>query len=517
MNWLKSFLLIVFTTAFSLHVLAETYYLRTDGRNANPGTENTPEGAWQNLSFAWKKLQSGDSLLVNDGIYMVSNLRMYNIRGTEEKPVYIGAINKWGVKITMQNPGSKWDNLWQIAYCHHLIIDGFEVYSNSTINRREGIGIRENSKYITIKNCYVHDCGCNGIGMRHSDYVTIEKNVVRDNAKISDYNCSGISIWEAKQYDDKEGYHIIVRQNIAFENECRLPFTPAGFDVPTDGNGIIIDYLHETGYKADILVENNLSFNNGGRGIHVFRSDNVTVQNNTVWHNMYVLHEYDQYKADLEFYESKGSGVFNNIAIQNENQPTQALRMYAADGINTKVYNNLVVGVKDFWPQKPEEKNNQIKSKTMQDYPQLKNPTTEIDTVVFEDIVNHFGLQKTSPAVNAAHTEIYSPVDISGRERPIGNAPDMGCYELDKISSNPVFEKNSSKFTVYPNPATGAIVIEGDQQFNIKIMDTSGRVLFEKPNCFNRLTVDVSKFAPGLYMVRAGSKSNYTMLKFLKR
>jgi hypothetical protein len=52
----------------------------------------------------------------------------------------------------------------------------------------------------------------------------------------------------------------------------------------TDGEGFIIDTNNTMGYSAGpALVENNISAENGGRGIECFRSSNVTFRNNTSW------------------------------------------------------------------------------------------------------------------------------------------------------------------------------------------------------------------------------------------
>ena len=58
----------------------------------------------------------------------------------------------------------------------------------------------------------------------------------------------------------------------------------------SDGNGIIIDDFRNTQqnkapYPYKTLVENNVCYFNGGKGIHVFFSDNVTVRNNTCYFN----------------------------------------------------------------------------------------------------------------------------------------------------------------------------------------------------------------------------------------
>jgi parallel beta-helix repeat protein len=61
--------------------------------------------------------------------------------------------------------------------------------------------------------------------------------------------------------------------------------------VITDGNGIIIDDSRNSQggggppYVGTFLIENNLVFDNGGRGINIFESDNVIARNNTLYQN----------------------------------------------------------------------------------------------------------------------------------------------------------------------------------------------------------------------------------------
>ena len=54
-----------------------------------------------------------------------------------------------------------------------------------------------------------------------------------------------------------------------------------------------------TPFTAATLVENNLSFNNGGAGVKVFETSNATIRNNTVWHNNYVLQQESPNTAEI--------------------------------------------------------------------------------------------------------------------------------------------------------------------------------------------------------------------------
>ncbi|MEI9930446.1 MAG: hypothetical protein WDM89_07805 [Rhizomicrobium sp.] len=79
-------------------------------------------------------------------------------------------------------------------------------------------------------------------------------------------------------------FHNVVAWNETYTNYN----TCQGSD--TDGNGIIMDSF-STGngntveYTKPTLVAFNVSYNNGGGGVHIFFSSNVTAANNTVYNN----------------------------------------------------------------------------------------------------------------------------------------------------------------------------------------------------------------------------------------
>ena len=366
----KPFIKIVFIAllAMNLIAVAETYYVRLDGSNNNSGTENSSGGAWKTLSYAFSKLEGGDHLYIADGLYETNELILKNVHGTEENPTVISAINPLGAVITLQGT-PEWGNTISIQSCSYVIVEDLEVYQSAP-TKGTGIETSKKSHHITVRNNYVHDCGCNGISARGSDYVTVEKNIVHDNAKRSEWNCSGISYFLPTVYDQERGFHHIIRQNIVFNNECRLPFKPGGFDTPTDGNGIILDLFNNKyddnegepgGYTQATLIENNLSFNNGGRGIHIFQSDNVTVRNNTTWHNLHVLSEYDKWKGDMESFESRDLSIYNNLIVQNDAPDIGCYETDAGTGIEQRNVQNTPGSFE-----------------LLQAYPNPFNPTTTI-------------------------------------------------------------------------------------------------------------------------------------------
>jgi hypothetical protein len=54
----------------------------------------------------------------------------------------------------------------------------------------------------------------------------------------------------------------------------------------TDGNCVIIDESQMSGYQGSTLIQNNLCYENGGRGVEVLRSNNVFVVNNTMMNDL---------------------------------------------------------------------------------------------------------------------------------------------------------------------------------------------------------------------------------------
>lgn len=413
---------------------ATDYFVRMDGSDKNTGTSNTVEGAWQTMDYALSQLKAGDHLFVGDGTYVTKGLSLENIHGTPEKITRISAIHTWKAVLTEKTTPERDAAVLKISNCSYVEIDGFEVYDE--VDTGVGIAVRDSSHHVTVKNCYIHDCGCNGIASRTSDYLIFENNVVRDNAKRNKWNCSGLTIWHPIEYDQEPGYHIIVRKNVAFENECDLPFTPLGFKNPTDGNGIIIDDFRNTqgggqegGYKAKVLVENNLSFNNGGRGINVYESDNVTVRNNTTYHNLRVISKYMDFPGEITISNSKGSRVYNNLMVKQPGLPTRALRCYDNDSLNTKIFNNIIIGPKDFCGQIIFEEGNVVKDISEQGFPKFRNPDIDVEFASIEDFRNYFGLSFDSPLVDTGICKDVPNEDRDGSPRPSGKHIDIGCYE----------------------------------------------------------------------------------------
>lgn len=438
---MKKNIYLITVCLFALQLTARDLYVRIDGNDQNAGTADTPELAWQTLDHAVSQLQVGDHLHVGDGLYITEELRIENLHGSPKQVTTISANNRWQAAITQQTTPDQDLAVINVTNSSYVVIDGFEIFD--TIDTGVGVDVRDGSHHVTIRHNYVHDCGCNGIASRTSDYLIFEGNVVRGNAKRNKWNCSGITVWHPIEHDQKSGYHIEIRNNVAFENECDLAFSPHGHKNPTDGNGIIIDDFRNTqgggqegGYHAAVLVENNLAFNNGGRGIAVYKSDNVTIRNNTSFHNLYVLSNYMDFPGDISLDNSTGSQIYNNLIVKNPELPTKALRCYDNDSTNTRVFNNLVVGLVDFCGQSLFVKDNQLHPAEAQKNAGLANPNKTSPAVTPAALRAWFGINRDSPAARSGYTGDIPAKDLGGYPRTVQAGVAIGCFEAI-IQPNP--------------------------------------------------------------------------------
>ena len=179
--------------------------------------------------------------------------------------------------------------------------------------------------HIGVFNMHIHDFPGGGIVLAQNDYFTIWKNVIHDTSKKSPYHESGISVWQPhaiykfkqKSSYDKEKFHIKILNNISYGNYTG----DAVKEDHTDGNGIIVDaWKHNQTPPYDIypysgLVQGNLVYGNGGRGIQIFYSVNVTIANNTAIGNNWDPLSSTTWRGEITVAVSDNVSVVNNVML----------------------------------------------------------------------------------------------------------------------------------------------------------------------------------------------------------
>lgn len=448
---MKKFLLITILSLLTgQSLLATDYYVDAiNGNNGNNGL--TPATAFQTLgkvSYTTTILNPGDVVYIRNGTYGTTDLANVNSQFAVLAITQSGAD---GNPITFKNyPGespliqfNNWHGIYlQAAY---IVIEGIRVRGNaSVINLTDatnqpsgcndpsgspmarfngnGISFDPNGAtlchHITIRNCEVYECAGLGVGGTKPDYITIENNKVYGNAWYSRYGTSGISLLHLTDYDaNTTTYRNIIRNNIVYDNEMKVPWYSGSCRGFTDGNGIIIDDANngQAGgsgirYTGKTLIENNVVYNNGGRGIHVFVTDNVTVVNNTVYQNnkTSAINDGEITVMSTAASQSSGNRVFNNI-------------LFARTGKRLSSVNNQTSFSEDY--------NIMFNSGGMGYF---NTHDIYADPRFVNAAAFFFQLQSTSQAINTGTNAVglYSATDILGIVRPQGVLPDMGAYEF---------------------------------------------------------------------------------------
>ena len=280
------------------------------------------------------------------------------------------------------------------------------------------------------------DFGCSGIGSIQTDYLIIENNRVFGNSRRSPWQCSGISIYQAINFDHAEGAHNIIRRNIVYDNmnivvDNKITYYDSGGKT-TDGNGIIVDDTrHTQGGLADLaydgltLIENNVVFDNGGRGIQIFKSDHVLVRNNTSYHNVK--------DPNIEFGSSQGEFMavyasdvrfINNISAPRDNTVFGFMDVQT-DGNDIWDFNLIEDGaLPEGGLRKGWGHHNIFETESVDFVAPSVDPQTA-----------NFHLRQGSRAIGAGSVSDAPSEDFSGAPRPRLGPVDLGAFQTSAVGN----------------------------------------------------------------------------------
>ena len=274
--------LIAFSLALALlsgAVQARTYYVAASGgQDEAAGSAQAP---WRTLARSVSALRPGDRLVIRAGRY--GQGLALSASGAPGRVIVVAGEGR---------PLIEGDGDAVSITGSYLDVEGLEAHSTGW---GSAIALGKGNHHVRVAHNLARDSACGGIAAVETDYLTIEANRVFGNARRAPWQCSGISIYQADATDDRPGFHNVIRGNVVYDNmNVRVDDSVSHSDGhTTDGNGFILDdFDHvQSGskappYRAATLVVNNVSFDNGGRGFHVFHSRNVVLVGNVAYHDL---------------------------------------------------------------------------------------------------------------------------------------------------------------------------------------------------------------------------------------
>ena len=332
------------------------FYVSTTGSDSNAGTQASP---WLTIQQADSSARMpGDCVNVAAGTYNANVVIQHG--GNAPTPTgYVVYRCATLDKCHVLAPGQ--GSLWLIQTpANFSVVDGFEIDGNGTTagapdgladmcigsswsaNRWYAAPNNDAVHHVWVMNNIVHHCNLTGISFSNKEWIYAIHNTVYHNSWTSGYEGSGIGMVVFRCIEQGNSacassttaatgtgtyvpssmdltvaapFHNVFSYNVVYDNSEAHDGLPCGSH--TDGNGIILDtFLDQAtntiAYPYQTLVSGNVSYGNGGRGIHVFRTSNVTVANNTVYGNGQDTCINGYYLGDLS-----QNGGSNNVWINN--------------------------------------------------------------------------------------------------------------------------------------------------------------------------------------------------------
>lgn len=272
--------------------------------------------------------------------------------------------------------------------------------------------------HIRLADNAVEFCTSDGIYAEYCDWLFLENNRIENNCWTTvGYAPSGFSLMGYANFDALDNVpKILIAGNRVSGNKLTVFNHPRGEKATAyyNGNGILLDDNAGnpgTTYLGRTLVQNNLTFNNGGGGIQMWGSHRLDLINNTIYHNATNL-DWGQ----IGFERCRDVRLINNVIVA---PPNRALDTWVTGRMDEQTAGIVRVNNLYWGGAEPNvEGINDLKAD-----PLFVNATTDPATADFR-------LRPGSPALKAGRWETFSPsLDLDGKPRPTKSAPDLGAYQ----------------------------------------------------------------------------------------
>jgi hypothetical protein len=422
--------------------LATTFYVATNGNDANPGTSAQP---WRTLQKAANTVHAGDLVLVANGNYVGFQV---TADGTSASRITFRA-NGNNVVVNARNASTP-DNI-NIEGGNYVTVEGFIV------DNAPRVGIRAvTATGVVIRNNRISDSGLDGILTGYTPLIQIIDNVA--SGSVQEH---GIYVSNSNSPADNP----ILRGNECFDNNQNG--MQINGDCWTNGDGII----------SGALVENNIIHHNNWKGFSMISLQSSTIRKNVVYENGISAGAGGIHLADQP---DCGLPSNNNVVANNTiHEPRIAGIRMTNGSTNNTIFNNLVVSYSIANTIVDESGGNHID-------PVSNLKFTSVSGLFLGVGAGDYHLLPNSPVIDdgvSSYRSVPAPTaDADGVARPQGPRPDVGSFERasatgigDTPGLDVTLEQNA------PNPFGGSTRIaftvpDGAQtRIDMEVYDAQGR------------------------------------------
>jgi hypothetical protein len=410
-----------------------TYYVASNGSDSNPGTEAHP---FRTINHGVSVLEAGDTLYIRKGIYH-EQVRITR-SGTASSPIRVAAYpTETPVIDGRNNIPSGWGYLLQISG-DHIIVEGLEVRNSASV----GVGLA--GQYGVVRDLYVHHSYDGGI-LVTGPHNTIEDSEAYWNSTKREYgNGSGYWSWGMSAVNTND---VTFRGNHVHQNwgEGIGPFQ-----------------------CDDIVIEDNVSYDNFSGNIYLNRINGALVQRNLVYGipgsaietgagraipgisladegtaelaSITVVNNvvYNTSNAGIYFWHgASGSGLKNSLIANNTSIVPRdyGLSVHSGSHSNTRIINNIL-SESYVTPSSGLHLEHNLWTEGAPGNGAGAGDVTG-DPQFVDAEARDFHLEVSSPAIDAGATLTNVDVDNEGASRPQGNSWDIGAYEYTDGAPQP--------------------------------------------------------------------------------
>ena len=513
-------------------VQANTYYVATNGNDANQGIETQP---WKTIQKAANTLVAGDTVFIKAGIY--NERVIIKNSGTLNNEIVFSNYQNDTVIIDGDSIswGGAWNGLFDISNRSYIHIMGLRI-KNADYS---GFWI-EDSDHIIIEDNYTYNTYSSGIGVWSSSYITIKNNEIELACNDGEQECitiansdhsaifknnvhnNGLGTIGGEGIDVKAGSHDIdVYQNEVHHLNNRLGIYADAWDSHTYNINIyqnIIHHCSETGLAVasesgglieNVAIFNNIIYSNKYGGIELGSwSDigftgpkplkHIKIINNTCYQNG-VFNNGWGFGIVVDNPDAKDVIIRNNICSENSAQI--AIQQIDSGGV---VDHNLLFG-------------NNTASGTLYGSDSIISDPHFVDTLTY-----NFHLLSISPAIDKGSPLNAPTTDFDNNNRPSGLNFDIGAYEYGATANIQEHSAFDIKVALYPNPVFDQlnVKIEGDKyrNYTLRIFDINGKLVRITQLSKTKkgiISIDINDLISGLYIINLSTDNQLIINKKL--